>query len=137
MTFARRDLTVSGNGRSQEIVDELGQCSWFERLRDEPDAAGLDEPVRIGGRPGRERHHGDVPGCRIAFQPLDDRQTVHLGHVVVDKDQVGMLRSGQRQAAPTCRGRKDPMSMGAEQLGKHAQDEVVVVDNQDREPRRY
>ena len=48
-----------------------------------------------------------------------------------------MLRSGQRQAVPTSRGRKDLMSMGTEQLGNHAQDEVVVVDDQDREPRRY
>jgi len=26
MTSGRRDSTVSGNGRPQEIVDELGQC---------------------------------------------------------------------------------------------------------------
>ena len=130
-----RDSPLSGNGHPQEIGDEIGQRSRLERLRDEADATGSDEPVRIRGGAGRERDHGDAPGRGIAFQRFDDRQAIHLGHMVVDEDQVGMLRSGQRQPVPTSRRLEDLMAMGTEQLGERTQDEVIVVDDQDRAPR--
>jgi len=123
-----RQLRGSATRRSRATV---ARRNWETRA--DSVAPGLDEPVRIGRRSRREGDHGDAPGRGVALQPLDNRQAVHLRHVVVDEDQVWALRPGQRQPVQASRGLEDVMSVGTEQLGERADDERVVVDDQDRE----
>jgi len=126
----RRGWPIARDGRPQEPGDEPGQASGIERLWDESDAPGPHEPVRLGGCPGRERDHGDRAGHGVGLQCLDDRQAVHLGHVVVDQDQVGRLSSRQLEPVTPLRGREDAVAMGTEEVGQRAQDELVIVDDQ-------
>ena len=127
----RGDSPIARDGGPQEPGDKLGQAPGLERFRDESDAPGPHEPVRLGGRPGRERDHGDPAGRGVGLQRLDDRQAVHLGHVVVDQDQVGALSSRQLEPVTPLRGVEDAVAVGTEELGERAQDELVIVDDQD------
>jgi len=51
--------------------------------------------------------------------------------VVVDQDQVGALSSRQLEPVMPFRGVEDAVAVGTEELGERAQDELVIVDDQD------
>jgi hypothetical protein len=53
--------------------------------------------------------------------------------VVVDQDQVGTLGPRQLDPVASLRGLEDPVAVSPQKLGERAQDERVVVDDQDRE----
>jgi len=124
---------ASPHGRSQKFRDEARQGSRLERLGDESDASGPHEPVRLRGARRRERHHGDAARDAVGLQRSDHRQPVHLGHVVVDEDQVGTLGAGELDPDAPRQRLDDPVAVSAEQVRERAQDERIVVDHQDGE----
>ena len=85
------------NGRIQEAGDQAQKFPGLERFENEADGSGAAEVVCILRSPGGQRNHWN-PACRrVGLQLLDHGQSVHVRHVVVEKDQVGVDRPHHRQ----------------------------------------
>jgi hypothetical protein len=126
---------TSPNGHVQDAGDEAKKRYRLERFRDEGDASGPDELIRILSRPRGQGDERDLSRLDVCLEPPDHFQTVHLGHMVVDENQVRADCPRHRQPSVAARRGEDPMLFRFEQLGGGLEEPRVVVDDQDREGR--
>src|SRR2546422_932310 len=110
---------------------DLDKLCWLDRLRDEADAPGSDECIRLVACSRGQSHHRDAPGHCVGLEALNDRQTVYSRHMVVEQDQIRPLRPRLRETLTATQGREGTMTLLRKQFGGHLENQRVVVDDED------
>ena len=81
------------------LVDDVEQLLEVERLREIVMDAGVAEAASLPGRGvGREHDDRDVNGARITLKPFEHLESVDVGEVHVEQDEIRSILLGQFDA---------------------------------------
>jgi hypothetical protein len=123
---------TSSDRRIQNLGNDAEKLARLEGLRDEGDAAGAAQFVRVLGSCGGESDHGDSLRSRISFQALQNVQAIEPRQVIVEKNQVKMDAPRHIEAMFAVRGEEYLIACPAEQSRHDFEHLRLIVDGQDR-----
>jgi hypothetical protein len=103
-------ITLPADRRVQDVGHEALKLRRHERLRDETDAAGAAERVRLISGSYSESDDRNWVRYRISLQALQNLQSLHSGQVVVEEYQIRDDRLQHSQPGFATPGEEDSIA---------------------------